>query len=218
MDDFTLTFDAIQNFCRTSGMRINLDKTVGMWIGKWKRTPPHREIQASTAHTIKFIHDNGQHITKLRYLGITCAHVAPAEGWSADRDTTLASTAARISPSETGRGRVLIGNAVFIGRINFTVAAEAVPKADRGEMAKLLRFAVSGKRTTILHHKVLLSGPGDGNPIRLVDIKRHVTTLHAKPVVRIANHCHPNVHEHVWTVDMHILAQKANLVTIDQLL
>ena len=218
MQDFQVAFDAIQKFGRASGMRINWDKTVGMWIGDWMKRPPHSQLQVSPTHTIKFIDHHGQYITKLRYLGITCGHVAPAEGWHAARDTILATTTARISPGETDRGRVLIGNAVFIGKINFSVAAEVIPQADRTEMAKLLRFAVSGKRQTILNHKVLLSGPAEGNPIRLVDVKRHVTTLHAKPVVRIATHDYPNDYEHFWTLDMHVLARKANLVTVDQLL
>ena len=218
MADFDTAYEAIQRFCSASGMRINWDKTIGMWIGKWMQAPPCPEIRVSQTHSIKFVDDHGHYITRLRYLGIMCGHVAAAAGWRAARDAAYSNTVARISPTETDRGRVLIGNAVFVGKINFPVAAEVVPETDRNDMAKMLRFAVQGKGAKILSHKVLLSGPSDGNPIRLVDVKRHVTTLHAKPLVRIVSHHHPTDHEHFWTWDLHVIARRVKLVTVDQLL
>ena len=94
-----------------------------------------------------------------------CGHVPPALGWGSIKDAISTATLARISPSDSDRGKVLIANAIFVGKINFPAAAEIVPTTVKNEMAKILRFTLSGKGATLLKHDVLLSGPSDGNPV-----------------------------------------------------
>ena len=125
--------DAVKLFEQASGMRVNWDKTDGMYIGSNTERPPAPEVTRNhtdgTSTTISFaqkIYSNApgalrdahrlQYHTRLRYLGVIIGTSLPADhNWHVIKSNIEATINNRLIHDTTDVGKVINCNPCVIG-------------------------------------------------------------------------------------------------------
>ena len=101
--------EAVELFCRASGMRINWDKTLGIWAGKWANSPPN-----IPGLQFNFIGPN----ELTRYLGIMIGNPHyPDVMFSLLKDKLNSALSARQMHFMSDIGRTLAANSCLLGKI-----------------------------------------------------------------------------------------------------
>lgn len=215
--DIRIMYTAVTNFCKASGMKINWEKTEGIFLGAWAENPPYMQAFLGPLTPIRFVNSHNEYIRKLKYLGINTGYTKQNEGWLKLKSQILQDTYKSFSKDESDIGKVTKTNAVLIGKINYTSACEYISKPAKKQMAKAIKLATSGAHPILPHH-ILLTQPCNGNIVTLIDIHKHLHTLHAKPLIIMLQSHYPTAQQNLWYEEIQYITTAIGLYTCDQLL
>ena len=216
-------------------MRVNWDKTDGMYIGSNVARPPTPEVTRQhadgTSTTISFAekiynHAPGAHPgayrlqyhTRLRYLGVIIGTSLPADhNWHMIKSNIENTITNRLTYETTDVGKVINCNPCVIGAANYVLShAGDTTDAATLQLDRMAKRAVSG-RCPILDPQVLMMQPKQGNPVPRLHTQRHVNALIATPMYNLIKHGPTTDYHHYWLRALHHLAVHLNLYSTDHL-
>ena len=173
LESIMYALNDIENFCRTSGMKLNIDKTEGIWLGAFKENPEYYQ-------GIKFT--NGP----VRCLGIYIGHDKEGcfnENWLKKINRLENSLHVWKSRKLTLFGKNLILKSLAISKLvyNFTVL-EVLP--DIIKVINKIFFNFLWHKTERIKRNVLINDFQNGG-IRMIDVESTVRALKAAWIPRL---------------------------------
>ena len=227
---------AVRRFEQASGMKVNWDKTDGMYIGTNARNPTRPSVTVN--------HDDGTHTTVhfakckqlprtpgqpartvtvyntlLRYLGIYTG-TAQTENcnWNKTKEAIRKTVEGRLQHETTDIGKVINCNPCVVGAANYVLSlASDTTLAAINELDKLTFLSVSGSKP-ILDPVTLYAQPHQGFPVTKLHTQRHIEALQAKPMYTILTSGPSTDYHYYWLHALHQIALTFNVYSIDDLL
>ena len=164
-------------------MKVNWDKTDGIWLGEWSNNPPFTQAPNTP---IKFIDNLNNYHTKLRYLGVNIGNNKINSAWTTIQTKINDTMAQRQNKNTTIMGKILVANACIVGMINYTVMHNTITKTAIAQMKKTINKHTCGSNTNIRYENITLQR-SHGNIVTLIDIEKHVETLQATQTIKFIN-------------------------------
>ena len=168
------TFEILEIYEKASGSKINLNKTVGVYLGRWKNKQPKFKKIKWTKEPIKA-------------LGVIHGHkIDLNEIWLKKIQKIKSCLEIWKSRDLTYKGRVLILKSLIISQIGFEIEMRGIPDNFKKEINQLMwSFIWEGKNDQIKRDVCVLSHEEGG--IGMINIDSFINAKHIKSMHKILN-------------------------------
>ena len=166
------SMNILSTFEEASGSKINLRKTIGIYIGGWKnKNPEYTNITWSK--------------TCVKTLGIYHGNIVDNDAiWKEKLDKIKSSLQIWKTRNLTLKGKSLIIQSLIISKIGFELEAKGIPEKYIKEINKLIwSFVWDGKKEQV-SRKTMMRNLNCGG-MNIIDINSFVLSVHIKTMYKI---------------------------------
>ena len=210
MLDYNKYKQATDVFQQASGMIINWDKSILMWLGEFRTSP----LILPPGDQITIMREN----EKIRVLGVYLGHTQSKNGgWV--RLRTAIDKALKNKLLDVGNeiGNTITVNAVLIGSCVFTTQFQTISKSGIETIEKWIKFFIR-KNNYITQDAKRYQAKSNGNPSPLLKLSDLIDSLVAKWTYRIL--ATPTIPTYAcnWLSEFNAIAKYLQYDSLDQLI
>ena len=201
---------ALTIFQQASGMRINWDKSILMWLGNFVNSP----FALPNNDSIKIL-QVGQ---ATRVLGVMMGHHVNRDiAWHKLKTKVQSLTSSTLVKSGDDLSNTITANSILIGSCIFIANFSYVSEEKLLNVQKWIEFFIRGKAYTMNKEKRRASSK-DGAVVTLLHLPDIVTTLVAKWIFKILNCDSPPPYARIWLHELNLIAKHLKFSSLDHFL
>ena len=209
-EDYVKIKEALDTFCKASGMRINWEKSTLMWLGEYRNHP----FALPAGDQIQILRENQQ----LRVLGIHLGHTQTINsGWVRLKDKMNNVLNNNLLKVGNEIGDTITINAVLIGSAVFNAQYEAISRSNYATIERWAKFFIR-KRNSLTQDAKRYQSRHHGNPVPLIKLLDLVDTLMARWTSRILTPGPRPAYACNWLHELNAIAKYLQYDSLDHLL
>ena len=192
-NDWTYYKQTLDIFCDASGMRVNWDKSLVMWLGSNITNPPRiLPINAPQELTIM------QHRVPYRVLGARMGTDLPRDSlWQYLKPKLDQMLESKLNHSGDEQGDTLIANSIIIGSMIFNARLQYISRTDIATASRGCTLFIRAKNY-LLTDQQRFASTNHGNLCPLINVNRLIPTLVASWSFRLIIQGQPLLFSNSW--------------------